>query len=88
MITKKQFDVLVFLSDKHESRPQREIAKDTKMSVGTVNLLQRRALHAAVFFGGRGDSDSILYCWHSLKRSATNSFNLSSSGGTVASIQC
>ncbi len=37
MITKKQFDILVYLSDKHESHPQREIAKDTKMSVGTVN---------------------------------------------------
>lgn len=37
MITKKQFDVLVYLSDKTESHPQREIAAATKMSVGTVN---------------------------------------------------
>ncbi|MBQ9743388.1 MAG: NTP transferase domain-containing protein [Ruminococcus sp.] len=37
MISKKQFDVLVYLSDKKDSRPQREIATATKMSVGTAN---------------------------------------------------
>ncbi|MBE6735021.1 MAG: winged helix-turn-helix transcriptional regulator [Ruminococcaceae bacterium] len=37
MITKKQFDVLVYLSEKHKPLSQHEIARDTKMSVGTVN---------------------------------------------------
>ncbi len=37
MLSKKQFDILVFLSDKKKNCPQREIAKNTKISVGTVN---------------------------------------------------
>lgn len=37
IMTKKQFDVMVYLSDKHTGCSQREIAGATKMSVGTVN---------------------------------------------------
>ena len=37
MLSKKQFDILVYLSDKKKSSPQREIAKNTKISVGNVN---------------------------------------------------
>lgn len=37
MLTKKQFDILVFFSDKKEKVTQREISRVTNISVGTVN---------------------------------------------------
>ena len=37
MITKKQFDILVYLTECDEKTTQREIAAETKMSLGTVN---------------------------------------------------
>ena len=38
-ITKKQFDVLVALEDKSTPQSQRDIARETNISVGTVNKL-------------------------------------------------
>ena len=37
MLTKKQFDVLVFLENKTQPFSQREVAQETAMSVGSVN---------------------------------------------------
>lgn len=39
MLTKKQFDVLTYLERNNKQISQRNIAKDTKMSVGTVNKI-------------------------------------------------
>lgn len=39
MISKKQFDILVFLSENNKCPSQREIAEKTKMSVGSANKI-------------------------------------------------
>ena len=36
-LSKKQFDILVYLEGKHTATPQREIASETGISLGTVN---------------------------------------------------
>ena len=39
MISKRQFDILVYLSDNNKGSSQREIAEKTKMSVGSTNKI-------------------------------------------------
>ena len=37
MLSKKEFDVLVYLTEHYEGQSQRSIAQGTGLSVGTVN---------------------------------------------------
>ena len=51
-ITKKQFDVLVLLESKDVQLSQREIAKETDISVGTVNKLLSELSEQGFVSGG------------------------------------
>lgn len=52
MLTKKQFDVLVYLTEQNKSCSQRRIAEDLKMSVGTVNKLIKELMEAGFVENG------------------------------------
>lgn len=53
MLTKKQFDVLVYLSEQTEAQSQRNIAEATRMSVGTVNKLLKEMSDTGLVADGR-----------------------------------
>ena len=52
-ITKKQFEVLTYLEANKESKTQREIAKDTGISVGSVNKIMSEFSESGLVSGGK-----------------------------------
>lgn len=52
-LTKKQFDVLVYLESKDVASSQREIAKDTGISVGGINKLMSELSENGLVSGGK-----------------------------------
>lgn len=52
MITKKQFDILVYLAENSGKETQRAIAQKTGMSVGTVNKIITELTDDGLISGG------------------------------------
>ena len=59
-LTKKQFDVLTFLEASGMPKPQREIAKGTGISVGSVNKIVSELCEQGLVSGGRITEEGIL----------------------------
>lgn len=53
MLTKKQFDLLVYLTEQKSAQPQRVLAEELKMSVGTVNRLVKELVADGMIDQGR-----------------------------------
>ena len=58
-LSKKQFDILVYLEGKHAAASQREIATETGLSLGTVNKILAEFTEGGLVVGGVITADGI-----------------------------